>query len=215
MTPPGDYFDPDEDVRDSSPGLVPTKINYKPVESPPPFIPSSSSSSASASPDPDGIEDHRHGLDNSIRPAVKKRSKRKRRKKKRRTRPSQGDAVLISYLDPNRPDIAQESTRRPLNSASQSEAGDEADEDMSGGGSGDESDEDDKINAEHRNSSRDIELKKWAEAALNDVAMEDAPTKRPVLSPSLAFQGATNNAKEHGRDIGVKNNWTPKTLTYR
>jgi hypothetical protein len=42
--------------------------------------------------------------------------RRKLKKHTKRTRPSQGDSVLISYLDPNRPEIAREAGERALNS---------------------------------------------------------------------------------------------------
>jgi hypothetical protein len=42
-----------------------------------------------------------------------------------------GDTVLLTYLDPNRPDIAQEAGQKVLNSASQSEVEDEEEESKS------------------------------------------------------------------------------------
>ena len=115
-----DIFDPDEGLH-QSPKLKPLKINYKREESPPPYLPDSSSHSSSSS---------SSDSDRPNRPAQPGGSrKRSKRRVKSRTRPSQGDAVLVSYLgNHNRPDIAQEVGQRPLNSASQSEA--ESDEEM-------------------------------------------------------------------------------------
>jgi hypothetical protein len=103
-----------DDERPGSPLLVPQTINYKPADSPPPFLPAKSSSSSPESTPPPGSA----------------RSKKTLRKRRKRTQPSQGDSVLISYLDPNRPDIAREAGERALNSASQSEAGGSDDEAM-------------------------------------------------------------------------------------
>ncbi len=188
MKPEGYYYDPDEDVRPSSPGLVPTQIDYHPKETPPPYIQTSSSSS-SVSPGPGESKDDQHGLDASPHPPAKKKLKKKRRKKGR-TRPSQGDAVLIRYLDPNRPDIAREAAKRALNSASQSEAEDEAEREM--GGDGDDEDDDSRAQEDHNNSAHASEL--IARAALYDVEMEDPAPEKPVVSASLAIHGAVNGA---------------------
>jgi hypothetical protein len=162
----GEYYDPDEDVRPSSPGLVPTQINYKPQETPPPSILSSSSSARSASSE---IDDSRDDLS--------------MRKKKRRTRPSQGDALssqgdalLISYLDPNRPDIAQEVAQRALNSASQSEAGDDGDYNGS-------------TKKDRSESANATKLTSTARAALNDVAIYSLPQNHH-LNGDYAIQKA-------------------------
>lgn len=113
-----DVYDPDE-VFHHSPKLEPQKIKYKPEESPPPYLPDNSSHSSSSSDSEQPNQPAQAG-------GSRKRSK---RRIKSQTRPSQGDAVLISYLaDQNRPDLAQEVGQRPLNSASQSEA--ESDEEM-------------------------------------------------------------------------------------
>ena len=185
MKSQGDYYDPDEDIRSSSPGLVPTKINYKPEESPPPYIPTSSSSSASLSPGPDESKGDRLNLDAST-PSVKK-SKHRKKRKKGRTRPFQGDAVLISYLDPNRPDIARQVAQQALNSASQSESGDGGEKDMSsGGGGGDDDDENGRTNDKRRDIPRAAELQNTACAALNDDAMKDSTPERPAASAQLA-----------------------------
>jgi hypothetical protein len=103
-----------DDALSRSPLLEPQTISYKPVESPPPFLPDdSSSSSLEASSPPAG--------------GPGKKSSKKRRKK---TQPSLGDTVLISYLDPNRPDIAKLAGEETINSASQSEAEGSGDEEM-------------------------------------------------------------------------------------
>lgn len=112
-------------MRPLSPGLVPTQINYKPQETLPPYVSSSSSSARSVSSEIDDTGENRHGPDVLIQLSVKKRPK------KRRTRPSQDDVVLISYLNPNRPDIAREYGQWALSSASQSEAEEDCDHDSS------------------------------------------------------------------------------------
>jgi hypothetical protein len=191
MKPEREYYDPDEDVRPLSPGLIPTQINYKPEETPPPYIPTSSSSAASLSPEPSNRKSDLQGPDALARPPGKKK---KRRRKKGRTRPSQGDAVLISYLDPNRPDIAREVAQSALNSASQSEAGDDAEKDMSA--DGDDEDEDGRTTRDHHSSARATQLKTTAEAALNDVVMDDPALEKPVASASLAMHGAVNGVAQ-------------------
>src|ERR1700722_3598977 len=50
-----------------------------------------------------------------------KRFRKRKMNRKGKHVPSQGDTVLISYLEPNRPDIAQKAGEIVLNSASQSE----------------------------------------------------------------------------------------------
>lgn len=102
-----DYYDPDEDVKPSSPGLVPTQINYEPENSPLPYFSVYMSSSGSSSPKPDARTNNQEDYTRSVYVPVKKKLKRKRRRKSQ-TRPSQGDAVLIYYLDLNRLDIVRE-----------------------------------------------------------------------------------------------------------
>ncbi|ERF73256.1 hypothetical protein EPUS_03088 [Endocarpon pusillum Z07020] len=128
-----DYYDPEVDVIPSYSGLVAAGIHYNPEQSPPPYIPTSPSSSGSVSPEPDTITNDQEGHTESPRLPAKKKPKRKKRRKGQ-TRLSQGDAVLISYLDPNRPDIAREVAQHALNSASQSEAEEDTEKDMSGDG---------------------------------------------------------------------------------
>ena len=175
------YYDPDEDIRSSSPPLVPIPVKYKPEKTPPPYF-ETSSSSGSASPAP-GRGKARPDSDKSAYRPVKQ-LKRKGRKK-RRTRPSQGDAVLISYLEPNRPDIAQEAAQRALNSASQSEVGDELDEDM--GSDAEDGEDDGGTEEKHRDSAHAAtELKSTAWAALRDDVVEHYAPRRPVISAFLA-----------------------------
>jgi hypothetical protein len=110
----GPFYDPD-DVLPRSPQLEPIKPNYKPSATPPPFVPSSSSHSPES-------EESEIDLARDTEIGNQARRSRKRKKgRKRRHGPSQGDTVLISYLDPNRPDIAQQAGQTVLNSASQSE----------------------------------------------------------------------------------------------
>lgn len=193
--PDGDYYDPDEDVRPSSPGLVETQINYKIEETPPPYIPTSSSSS-SVSPARDESKDGRQAHNASAHLPVKRLKK--KRRKKGRTRPSLGDSVLISYLDPNQPDIARKAGQEALNSASQSEAGDEeVEEDMSGGGN-DENKHGRTKEDHHHISAQATELKFTAEEALEDVMMDDPSPEKPVLLACLAMHEAVNgNMGEH------------------
>ena len=113
--------------RPSSPMLVATQVDYKPKSTPPPYIPSSSPSTASTSPEPENYKLDRPHRSPSTSTGDRQKSRKSKKRRKQRTRPSQGDTVLISYLEPNRPDIAQEVGQRALNSASQSEVDDESD----------------------------------------------------------------------------------------
>ncbi|ERF71283.1 hypothetical protein EPUS_05335 [Endocarpon pusillum Z07020] len=187
-----DYYDPDEDVKPSSPGLVPTQINYEPENSPPPYFPVYVSSSGSSSPEPDTRTNNQEGYTESAHVPVKKKLKRKRRRKGR-TRPSQGDAVLIHYLDPNRPDIAREVAQHALNSASQSEVEDETERDISGDGDGEDDDGGTKDN--YRDDSQATALTSKAQAVLHDVY---------IVSASIAMHGAMNGTiKKHSLDNGA------------
>jgi hypothetical protein len=56
-------------------------------------------------------------------PPSRSRFNRSIRKRRKRTQPSQGDSVLMSNLDPNRPDIARDAGEETLDSDSVSEAG--------------------------------------------------------------------------------------------
>ena len=85
------------------PGLKAVRVKATPSPSPPPFIPQQITMQSS-----ENVGSH----------LLKKRKKPNRRK----TRPSQGDTVLIDFMDPNRPDIARLVGERALNSDSGSEA---------------------------------------------------------------------------------------------
>ena len=82
-----------------SPVLQAIRPNFQPSESPQPFITESHSSEEEAE---------------------EESTVRRRRGAGRRVRPSQGDGVLISHLDPNRPDIAQLVSEKALDPASPS-----------------------------------------------------------------------------------------------
>jgi len=99
-----DTYDSDEGIN-RSPLLQPIQVDYQPEISPPPSLPPEASA-----PSPEHVS---HSLSTSSR---------RRSNRQRKTRPSQGDAVLIGVLGPSYPEIASEAARRPLNSASQSEA---------------------------------------------------------------------------------------------
>ncbi|KAG9247832.1 hypothetical protein BJ878DRAFT_129113 [Calycina marina] len=97
-----------EDDRLGSPGLKPMKVNLNPSPSPPPTVPlPQASPDSSLSPEPSG----------------------NRKPNRPRHKPSQGDAVLVSFMDNGRqPDIALKAGMQPL--ASEDEA---AEEIMTGG----------------------------------------------------------------------------------
>lgn len=90
----GGFYDL-EDVLPRSPQLEPINPNLKPAPTPPPVLVSSSSSSSSESEESD-IDPAREPARD---PAAKRLKKRKKGRKKRKHVPSQGDTVLISYLD--------------------------------------------------------------------------------------------------------------------
>ncbi|KAF2197001.1 hypothetical protein GQ43DRAFT_227145 [Delitschia confertaspora ATCC 74209] len=95
-----------DDAFPRSPGLVPVKPKATPSPSPPPFISQSVT-----------LSTHQ----NVSSPFSRGRKNPNRRK----TRPTQGDTVLIGFMDPNRPDIAQLVGERALNSDSGSDTEDE------------------------------------------------------------------------------------------
>lgn len=98
------YIDFETDILERSPQLEAVKPDLGPtVDTPPPLVPYESSSDSSET----GEE--------------KSRSPRSRKRRKGRTRASQGDRVLISYLDHNRPDIAFHAGKHALDSQSESE----------------------------------------------------------------------------------------------
>lgn len=98
-----------DDAYPKSPGLQPIKIKSTPSPSPPPFPPQHS----------------QPVVTQTVSPTT---SSSRRRKRNNRTRPSQGDTVLLSFLEPNRPDIARAAGERALNSDSDPEPSDSEDE---------------------------------------------------------------------------------------
>jgi hypothetical protein len=186
MNPEGDYYDPEQDARPISPGLVPTQISYVPVDTPPPYIQTSSSAASE-------VEQGRHkqqGSDESAHSLGRKKSKKKRRKPGR-ARPFPADEILIGCLEPNRPDIAEAVARRALNSASQSETDEVVEKDMSE--DGDDEDDHHPTNKNPRHQARVSGLEITAEAALNDVSMDDLDPEKPsVVTASLAIHGVMN-----------------------
>lgn len=96
-----------DDKRTGSPLVQAQKVNYNPEESPPPFLPAESPVLPTDG-SPEGWQ------------VPSKKSK--KNKKKRRSQPSQGDAVLISYLAPGAPDIARPATEKTPDHASGLEA---------------------------------------------------------------------------------------------
>lgn len=199
MNSTGDYYDPDEDARDLSPGLVPIKVNYVPEETPPPFIPISSSSSSSSASAPGDSNDDRHTSHLSAHPPKKLKKKKKKRRRKGQTRQCYGDALLMISLDPNRPDIARQVGRHALNSASQSEAESEVEKDMSGDGNDEDEDGAGRTEEKRENRANATELKSTATAALNDVLMDDHSPEKP-LDPARLAMGAVMNGAMNGKE---------------
>lgn len=97
-----------DDVFPRSPGLEPVRPKATPSPSPPPFA--AHSVTISTSPD--------------VSPPYSS-SRRRKKPNRRKTQPSQGDTVLIGFMDPNRPDIARLVGEKALNSESGSDADDE------------------------------------------------------------------------------------------
>lgn len=94
-----DVYDSD-DACNRSPPPEPQIVKYGTEDPLPPFV-------KKHSPSPSGGGDSSSDQENP--------------RKRRQPKPSQGDAVLLGYLDPNRPDIANAARERPLVSESQSE----------------------------------------------------------------------------------------------
>ena len=92
----------DDDTINRSPGLEPVKVNFTPATPP---------ASTSRRPPPESPQDSG-----------------RRRKKKKRVPPSQGDVVLLRYLAPNHPDIAQAAGQKTLCFSSDSESSSSLDE---------------------------------------------------------------------------------------
>ncbi|KAF2815100.1 uncharacterized protein BDZ99DRAFT_190491 [Mytilinidion resinicola] len=101
-----------DDAFPRSPGLKPIRPKATPSPSPPPFIPQQNRTI----PSPENVS-----------PSSQKKRKKPNRRK---TRPIQGDTVLVSFMDPNRPDIARLVGEQALNSDSGSEADEEDMEDI-------------------------------------------------------------------------------------
>ena len=117
------YYDSD-DALNASPRLQPIKPNYRTEETPPPFIHEKSSTSS-----PSSEGGRSEALADGTTPASGEiRKKSKKRRKKTKIRPSQGDTVLISYLAPNNPDIAQEAGKRALDDRSSEDSEESEDE---------------------------------------------------------------------------------------
>lgn len=95
-------YDSDYDIP-RSPGLERVYVKSTPEPEPLPFIPK-------APPEPSNLS-----------PQSQKDRKKSRR---RRTRPALGDTVLLTYMNPNYPDVAKRASEIALNSASHSEVSD-------------------------------------------------------------------------------------------
>lgn len=124
-----EYYDPEDDIRaNHTPLFKAVEPKYTSTDTPPPLVLEETSESSAGS---------GRSVGQSRTAAGKRRPG--------RTRPSQCDSVLISQLDPNRPDIAAHAGQFALDSASQSEAeeGDSGDED------GDEVGREPMIDVEH------------------------------------------------------------------
>jgi hypothetical protein len=188
-----EYYDPD-DVGNRSPPPEKVTVHYGPHLSPPPSVPTSSSS-----PSPESDADL--ASDAGIEKKSKQSKKSKTRKKKHKA--SIGDTVLLNYLDPNRPDIAQEAGQQVLTSASQSEAEDEEEETEVEDGALVMGDARKQENGVHNNSSKAILMAQAAEALVReeDLEMADAPQGQPPepKKEDLADAPTTNGVIRHDR----------------
>ena len=180
-----EFYDTDDAIN-ASPPLEKAVVNYKPEESPPPFVPEITSSSSPETAEGDAAKEGDTGTEEGPRRPKKARRKRK----KQRTRPSQGDTVLISYLEPNRPDIAQQVGQTALNSASQSEAGDEEEEDM--GVAQDPEHDNKNLNPEAAVAAASAALA----AVVDDVDMGDSPAERHDNEDDLSHAALPNGVDE-------------------
>ncbi|KAF9630128.1 putative phd finger and set domain protein [Lasiodiplodia theobromae] len=109
---PAEYTYPgptDPAAESTSPFLQPIKIGSTPPPYPPPLSPQHSAPV----------------ITQTVSPTT---SSSRRRKRNNRTRPSQGDTVLLSFLDPKRPDIVRAAGERALNSDSDPEPSDSEDD---------------------------------------------------------------------------------------
>ncbi|KAF2192052.1 hypothetical protein K469DRAFT_719130 [Zopfia rhizophila CBS 207.26] len=110
-----------DDAFPRSPGLQPIIAKATPPPSPPPPI----------SQNAECLERRR---ERRTRPSEDaeclepRKRRRKLRTRPRRTRPSQGDEVLMNFMDSSRPDIARAVGQSPLNSASECETSESEDE---------------------------------------------------------------------------------------
>jgi hypothetical protein len=175
-----EYYDPD-DVGNRSPLPEKVTVDYGPHLSPPPSVPPSSS----------GESDEDLASEAEIEKA-KRSKKSKTRKKKHKA--SIGDTVLLNYLDPNRPDIAQKAGLQVLTSASQSEAEDEEKTETEDG------------SRAHKNSSEAILTAKAAEALAvvsdDDLEMVDTPQDQPPepKKENVPDAPATNGVIHHDQE---------------
>ncbi|KAI4247672.1 MAG: hypothetical protein L6R40_001258 [Gallowayella cf. fulva] len=167
-----DIYDSDDAGPDRTPPLVPRIVNLKPSPSPD-LIPSPAKSSS-----PDRMS----------------RSPRQR-KRRPKTQPSQGDAVLISFMGGlNRPDIATRAGEEPLNSASQSEAG-EVGEDMD-------------LEDGHATDNKD-QMVQIAQNALSVKNKDDKSTVATAESvkrvrPKITTQVPASTSKDHDTRAGLR-----------
>lgn len=167
-----EYYDLD-DVGNRSPLPEKVTVDYGPHLSPPPSVPASSSSPTPESED----QASEAGIEKKTKRLKKPKSKRKKHKA------SIGDTVLLTYLDPNRPDIAQQAGQKVLNSASQSEAEDEEEEEAEGNDGVVAMGVVQKSEDETYNNSSEAILTAQAAKALavvkDDLEMVDAPQDQP------------------------------------
>ena len=98
---PLELYESDDAIMNRSPQLRPTVVNYQPHEDVPPFL----------------LQSRAWGDGKTNSPpssAHSRRSSSDFRRHIRRAEPSLGDAVLLTTLAPNRPDIARQALERPL-----------------------------------------------------------------------------------------------------
>lgn len=189
-----EYYDLD-DVGNRSPLPEKVTVDYGPHLSPPPSVPASSSS-----PSPGSESDlaSEAGIEKKTKRLKKPKPKRKKHKA------SIGDTVLLTYLDPNRPDIAQEAGQKVLNSASQSEAEDEEEEVEGKDGVGAMGVVQKSENGVHNNSSDTILTAKAALAVVkdDDLEMVDAPQDQPpeLKKEDVSDAPTTNGVIHHDRE---------------
>jgi hypothetical protein len=199
-----EYYDPD-DVGNRSPLPEKVTVDYGPHLSPPPSVPASSPST-SPGPEESGVDlASEAGTERKVKRFKKSKPKRKKHKA------SIGDTVLLTYLDPNRPDIAQKAGQQVLNSASQSEAEDEEEEE--------EEEEEAEVevgvevmgavlkNGVHNNSSEAVLTAKAAQALAvvpddDDLEMVDEPQDQPpeIKKEDLPDAPTANGVIHHDRE---------------